>query len=147
MNENKRKGSLTELQIMTEFVRLGYNVSSPYGDCERYDFIADIKGRLIRVQCKTPKSYDEGNSFDIDFRKSRYIGKGELTTTYYQNDEIDYFATYYKGRAYLIPVEECNSKKRLRLFPPSTGQTSYVKFAENYELERVVNRLLEEAIE
>lgn len=147
MNKNKQVGSLTELQIMTEFVRLGYNVASPYGDCERYDFIADIKGRLIRVQCKTPRSYENGNSFDLDLRKSHYIGRGELTTTYYENDEIDYFATYYKGRAYLIPVEECNSKKRLRLVPTSKGQTSYVNFAKDYELEKVVNRLLEEAIE
>ena len=51
--DKKQIGNLTELQCLTSFVSLGYNVSIPYGDNAKYDFIADIQGKLIRVQVKT----------------------------------------------------------------------------------------------
>lgn len=51
MNElaTKQKGNLTELQCIAAFYELGYSVSIPYGENSRYDLIADINGRLIKV--------------------------------------------------------------------------------------------------
>ena len=48
----KYLGNLTELQCITRFYELGYPVSIPYGDSEKYDMIIDINGRLYRLQCK-----------------------------------------------------------------------------------------------
>ena len=59
MLENKQKGIITELECITAFNKLGYKVSIPYGEDSRYDFIADINGKLIRVQVKTSKYKDE----------------------------------------------------------------------------------------
>ena len=49
----KQKGNLTELQCLTAFIQQGCTVSIPYGDCARYDFLVDINGIIIKVQCKT----------------------------------------------------------------------------------------------
>ena len=40
---SKQQGNITELETMLAFLKLGYNVLTPYGDCERYDFVADVK--------------------------------------------------------------------------------------------------------
>ena len=52
MENTKYVGNLTELQCITRFYELGYPVSIPYGDSEKYDFILDVKGKLYRLQCK-----------------------------------------------------------------------------------------------
>ena len=55
---SKQKGNLTELQCITAFYENGYAVSIPYGENSRYDFIADIYGKLIRIQVKTSSIKD-----------------------------------------------------------------------------------------
>lgn len=52
MNVNQ-KGNLTELKVITAAVEMGCTVCVPYGDCDRYDQIWDINGKLLRVQVKT----------------------------------------------------------------------------------------------
>ena len=52
MLNSKQKGNITELECMLAFVKLGYNVLTPYGDCERYDFVVDIKGNFYKIQVK-----------------------------------------------------------------------------------------------
>ena len=46
---SKQKGNITEHECMTAVVRLGYNVLIPYGDCERYDFVIDINGKIYKI--------------------------------------------------------------------------------------------------
>ena len=36
-------------------MKLGYNVLTPYGDCERYDFVVDANNKFIKVQAKNIK--------------------------------------------------------------------------------------------
>ena len=59
MLNSKQKGNITELECMLAFVKLGYNVLIPYGDCERYDFVVDIKGNFYKIQVKTSRTEDE----------------------------------------------------------------------------------------
>ena len=47
------KGKITELKVLTYITELGYSVSIPFGDKDRYDQIWDINGKLIKVQVKT----------------------------------------------------------------------------------------------
>ena len=44
---SKRKGNITEFETMLAFMKLGYNVLTPYGDCERYDFVVDNNGKFF----------------------------------------------------------------------------------------------------
>lgn len=116
MNKAKAIGSAVEIKVKLAFIELGINVSTPYGDCEKYDFIADLNGDLIRIQCKSARTEDNGRSFIVDFRRKAYLHKQGFSLTYNAND-LDYFATYYEGKAYLFPAEECNVKRRFRLAP------------------------------
>lgn len=54
MNTNI-KGKITELEILTLVTKLGYSVSIPFGDKDKYDQIWDINGRLLKIQIKTAR--------------------------------------------------------------------------------------------
>ena len=38
---------------MLAFIQLGYECSVPFGNGAKYDFIADIDGKLLKFQCKS----------------------------------------------------------------------------------------------
>ena len=134
---SKQKGNITELETMLAFMKLGYNVLTPYGDCERYDFVVDVNGKFIRVQAKTSSTEDNGASFKFSCRSCNRKD-GKIVHHTYSNEEIDYFVTAFNGKCYLIPVEECGADKRLRILPTKNGQVRGITWAKDYELEEVV---------
>lgn len=144
---SKAKGNLTELQCITAFYQLGYQVSIPYGENSRYDFIADINGKLIRVQVKTA-SLKKDTQGAIDFAtSSTRVNATENISRRYTKDEIDYFATYWDNQCYLIPVEETASRsKTLRFVPPANGQLKGISFAQDYELEKQLAKIITEEV-
>ena len=137
---SKQKGNATELEIMLAFIKLGYNVLTPYGDCERYDFVADINGRFYKIQCKTSTTVDGGNTFSFSCRSCNRKD-GKIIHHYYTKDQIDFFATVFNDKVYLIPVESCGSGKTLRLQPPANGQTQNINWAKDFELEAMIEKL------
>ena len=143
MLETKQKGLIVELECMTYLYKLGYQVSTPYGENSRYDLIADIEGKLIRIQCKScvlskDKSY-------ISFRCVSMKKKAQKERKKkYTSDEIDYFATYYKNQCYLVPVNECSIEKKLRFYSPENGQKKGISFAEQYTAEMQIKKILSE---
>lgn len=138
--ESKYKGNITEIECILAFMKLGYNVSIPYGDCERYDFVVDINNRLYKIQSKTSKSIDNGAAFKFSCRSCNRKDGG-IVHHHYTKEEIDYFVTTFNGDVYLIPVEECKSDKRLRLEATKNGQERGVVWAKNYKLEEVINKI------
>ena len=98
---------------MLAFVKLGYNVLTPYGDCERYDFVVDTGKAFVKIQSKTSSTKDDGASFMFSCRSSHRV-EGKIVHHHYTKDEIDYFATIFNNQCYLVPVEECGADKRLR---------------------------------
>lgn len=141
MLTNKQKGIVTELQCITAFNQLGYHVSIPYGENSRYDFIADIDGLLIRVQVKTSHYKDEDKSAIIFSCRSSHTNSHETKNIKYTNKEIDFFCTYFENQCYLIPVNECSVEKTLRFSPPKNGQIKGVTFADDYTLEKQLNKI------
>ena len=132
----KQKGNLTELQCLTAFYEHGCHVSVPFGENSRYDMIADVDGNLIRVQAKT-SSIKNGDFNAIEFScRSSHVNSVGVKNVRYSADEIDYFATYWNGKCYLIPVSECSVTKTLRFAPPKNGQRAGISFAEEYELSK-----------
>lgn len=135
---SKRKGNITEVECMLCFMKAGYNVLTPYGDCERYDFVADVNGKFYKIQVKTSHSLNEENTgFSFSCRSSHRVN-GKSVNEKYLADEIDYFATMFNGQCYVIPQSECGAEKRLRLTPPKNGQIRGVSFAKDYELEVIM---------
>lgn len=144
--ETKQLGNLTELQCITRFYELGYSVSIPYGDSEKYDMILDIDGNLYKLQAKHAKEFytDDGQLSYIKMKtswQSGYTKQSQYHTNKYSKNEIDFFVTNFQGKNYLIPVEECSTEKVLRILPPKNGQIKGISFLENYIDEEVIKNL------
>lgn len=117
---------------MLSAIQKGYTVSVPYGDCDRYDQLWDDKNQIFKVQVKTARWKDERKMGIIFNCYSVSNGKKHQ----YTKNEIDYFATYWDGKCYLIPVEECSSEKTL-WFSLSPHNYSNSCMAKDYELQEV----------
>ena len=136
-----QKGNLTELQVITAIYELGYDVSIPYGNNARYDLIMDINGKLFRVQVKTCQVDTTGISFSC---RSTHKGVHNTTYQYYTAEEVDYFATFYDGKCYLVPIAECikTNCKKLTFSDRRVNQHT-PSFIENYELSKRIQNILE----
>ena len=143
--DTKKKGNLTEMQCMSAFIAQGCGVSIPFGDNSKYDFIADVEGQLLKIQVKTASLKDE-NSIKFSCR-STHVNCSGVKHTRYSKDEIDYFATYWNGQCYLVPISECSVEKTLRFTPPKNGQIKGITFAHEYTLEKQLTKIKEEAAE
>lgn len=142
MNDTKKKGNLTELQCITAFMQEGYQVSIPFGEDSRYDFIADVDDKLLKIQCKTCHEMldDEGDVIAIHFKCVRQTGNAasKWARVKYEINEIDYFATFYQGKCYLVPLKECSNEKTLRIKPPKNNQKVGISFLKDYEMSEVL---------
>lgn len=126
---------------MLAFIKLGYNVLTPYGDCERYDYVVDKQGKFIRVQSKTARSEDNGASFIFN-TSSCNRKDGGIVHHKYTKEDIDFFVTSFNEEVYLIPVEICTGReKRLRLLPAKNGQTRGINWAKDYLLKEVIEKV------
>ena len=148
LNENrimqltsKQKGNLTELQCITAFYAEGCHVSLPYGENSRYDMIVDVDGILLRVQVKT-SSLKDGSNDAINFScRSSHVNSNGVKNVRYTAQEIDYFATFWDGQCYLVPVSECSTEKTLRFAPPKSGQIKGITFASEYVLHKQLKKI------
>lgn len=140
INNTKYKGNITEIETILAFMKLGYNVLTPYGDCERYDLVADVNGKFLKIQCKTSSPQDdEGIAYRFSCRSTHKVN-GQMKMAKYQEGEIDYFATCINGKCYLIPQKECGSDKILRFAPPKNNNTRGINFAKDYEIEVILQK-------
>lgn len=134
MNVNQ-KGNLTELQVMAAAIQHGYTVSIPYGDCDRYDQIWDKNGQLLKIQIKTSRWKDDRHLGIIFNCYSVVNGKKHKYTI----NDIDYFATFWENKCYLIPVAECSTEKTL-WFELTPMNHSKCSLAQDYELKEEVEQ-------
>lgn len=132
----QQKGTVTELAVAKYLLSLGYNVSQPFCQDSRYDLIVDANGKLLRLQVKTCR-LTENNSIAFNCRSTTTNNTSKKTRSYSAND-IDYFATYWNNRVYLVPVGECSNEKRLHLDPIKQSNWSYI---EDYLAEEVLEKL------
>lgn len=144
MLDTKQKGNVTELECITALTKLGYLVSIPFGEDSRYDCIVDINNHLYRLQCKTSSEIIKNNKVvAIKFKTCRQSGsRASISTrTKYTTNEIDFFATSYQNKCYLVPVSECSLEKTLRIEMPKNCQKSNISFLQDYEASEVIKRL------
>ena len=146
MEQNtKYLGNLTELQCITRFYELGYAISIPYGDSEKYDMILDVNGKLYRLQCKHANPHMNDETIDyIEIKttwQSGYTKNSQYKRNQYSKEDCDYFVTHYEGKNYLVPVEQCSNEKRLRILPPKNGQVKGINFLKDFVDEEVLKVL------
>lgn len=137
MNENLQKGIITEQKCILKCLEEGILISKPILDA-RYDLVADIKGKLYKIQIKTSRwTNNNHEAFVFNCRSSHAVSKGNKIL-HYTKDEIDFFMTERDGKFYLIPVEGKISQKTLRLVPPKTGHKTGFSLAQDYLFEEVI---------
>ena len=91
----KQRGELAELAFMFKAVSMGFGVSKPWGDTERYDIILNAGRVLWRVQIK---SIFSGKHYKISAAGSSGVR--------YTADEIDFLVAYISPRDvwYVFPI-------------------------------------------
>ena len=137
MRDSEILGQSTELECQLAFTKLNIVLSQPITQDCRYDYIADIRGKLCRIQCKTCLADENENYIHFNCRSTGRGANGNYQHTYTKN-EIDYFYTYYNNKSYLIPVEEAGSQKTLR-FSSEINHTK-INWAEDYELSKILKK-------
>ena len=133
---SQKKGIVTELAVATYLIQAGYNVSQPFSQDSKYDLIVDVEGKLLRLQVKTARQTSE-NSITFNCRSTTQNVR-ECKSRRYSKNDVDYFATYWDNKAYLVPIEECSTSKSLHLQKTNRKDWSYM---EDYEARKVLKEL------
>lgn len=143
MDYTQSKGNLVELQCISKFIELGYECSIPYGNGAKYDFVVDVNGQLLRIQCKSASHPIDKSTGQYDINAIQFSCAAQTTNTQktvrhlYDKTQIDYFATVFNNQVYLIPVEECSTSKTLRFTPPKNNNPNY-NDAKKYMIENII---------
>ena len=141
LNQTQQKGISTELHCQLDLINLGVQCLIPITEDSRYDIVAEINNKFIRIQCKTAswaKTAKEKEAFEISTYRIT-INTKKATRHKYTADEIDYFYTWFEGQGYLVSIDEAKGKNfRFRYEYPSNNQHEGIHLAENYKIEEVL---------
>ena len=123
----KNIGDVGEAIVLAETVKKGLNISKPFGDNAKYDFIIEEPdGYLSKIQVKTStRNNGEVIRFDIS---SSYIIRGEYTKLSYTKEDIDYFLLVNLENNEIYKFEPNGSKEIVIRLQPSR-QKKNVNFA------------------
>jgi PD-(D/E)XK endonuclease len=106
----KRRGEWAEMCFMMRAAELGLEVSKPWGDTARYDFIVERARYTARVQVKsTMCRYHTGYACQVrDCHGGAYMG-----------DPFDFVAAYLilEDIWYIIPAKMVRGKSSVGLYP------------------------------
>lgn len=119
----KVRGAVGELAFVLKAASLGFGVSKPHADTERYDFIVDSGKRLSRVQVKATWSLFNGG-----YRARATWSSNSL----YNFHQIDFLVVYIVPRNiwYVIPVSAIKASGLV--FYPDGCRRSWGGFFEKY---------------
>lgn len=143
MNETQQKGLITELQCQLFFTNKGYNVLLPICQDCRYDMVVDIQHTLYRIQVKTSRPNDsnvEGLLFNTVSSRMNHT-EGNMKQKYDIKD-IDFFATFFENKVYLIPVELCQGSTKRLIKKRSKYSNQQVDLMEDFEAEKVIQKII-----
>ena len=112
VKDTKLVGEKTEIIVISEFIRNGIPVSIPFGDNQPYDLVIDTIQGFKSVQVKHGNA--KNGVIEADVRKR--IGCDKVKYTTYDN-LVDYIAIWCEDtdECYLLSMDECNGKTRIRL--------------------------------
>lgn len=137
----KRRGELAELVFQLIATRMGFAVSKPYGDSERYDFVLDsrqphpdfrLASLLWRVQVKA-SSQIAGGFYRV--KTSHRRGNRDIR---YHPGEIDFIAAYIipEDTWYIIPIHAVGATSLLFRRKEDHRPSLYSRYKEAWHLLR-----------
>ena len=112
LTENIIKGQIIELKVQEAFLRYGFDISIPNYNASKYDLIVDTGNALLKIQVKKALGKSE-HSFSFACT-TQNVKSSSGCKHKYTKEEIDYFATVWKDKVYLVPVEETSTVKTLK---------------------------------
>jgi hypothetical protein len=127
----KARGEATEAIILARLLELGYSVSLPFGDNQRYDMIIDDGESLVRAQCKTGRLRNGAVIFN-----TASVNWSTRVTTSYQG-QVDIFLVYCPDtkEVYRIPVAITGKRHfSLRIETARNGQSKNIRMASDFTL-------------
>lgn len=141
--DTKRIGNIGEAQVLAALVERQIPVYIPFGDNESADLVAEIKGKLCKIQIKTCSNIKDNGSYAVDLRKNKNpwsAAEGHDHDSYSQN-EIDYFATYntITKNICLFDLRTFNQTSvTLRIEKPLNNMTKNIRYEEDYLLDKIL---------
>lgn len=142
MWNSKRIGNIGEAKTLSKFVELQIPVCISFGDCERYDMVAEFNGKLNKIQCKTCLNMKDEDSFEI-YIINRSTKEGKDISRSYSKEDIDYFSIYNveKDILLLYPNNEYQSTAiTFRINPSKNNQVKEINFVKDYLFENIVKK-------
>lgn len=113
LNDNLVKSQIIQLKVQEEFLRYGFDISIPAFNTSRYDLLVDTGKEILRIQTKKSIGIDDG-AFRFHCTSQNVNVNTDKTRHKYTDDEVDYFATVWKDKVYLIPLEQTANSKTMR---------------------------------
>ena len=109
LTTRKSRGEAAEAAFLAKATSLGFGVSKPWGDSERYDFIVDSGYNFWRIQIKSTQR----------FANWRYQVKTAGWKAAYTRREIDFLIAYINPENvwYIVPIAVVISHQHLRSYP------------------------------
>lgn len=141
MWNNKWKGNIGEVKVISEFLKYGITISLPFGDNARYDLIADISGNLRKIQVKYIDGVNESDSYYCRCCSSTNHTNNKGQQNYI--GDIDYFAFYLADidTCCLVPIDVIGTREMftLRNSIPKNNQLKGINFIKDYSFEKILN--------
>jgi PD-(D/E)XK endonuclease len=121
----KLRGEWAEMRFMARAAEHGLQVTKPWGETARYDFVVEHAGKFVRVQVKSTMFKDRGG-YSCTVRGSRGAYKG---------DPFDFVAAYLipEDLWYIIPAEKIRGQGSVAIYPKLRG-SKYDGYKEAWEL-------------
>ena len=142
----QQKGTMTELHCILDLTALGIRTLTPTDEASKYDVVADLDGKFIRIQCKTSSWAKDTKEPEVAFQINTCClttNTKQTTRHLYTKNDIDYFYTYFQNQGYLVSIEEATGLSfRWRYEYPVTGQKQGIHIASNYKIEEVIKTLI-----
>jgi hypothetical protein len=129
-NLTKRRGELGEAAFLAKAASMGIGVAKPWGDSERYDFIIDPGGGLLKVQIKSAYCVSAARSGGYHIRAQ------PRQNVSYSPNEIDLLIAYIVPLDiwYVFPPQAFVNMSSVHLFPNSDQRRSrFEQYREAWE--------------
>lgn len=130
---HKAVGEKGVLCVLAEFAKYDIPVSIPFSDNLPYDFIADVNGKLFRIQVKSSSYSDTNGSISFYITTNNWYSK---TTKKYNQSDCDVIVCYDLNNSYtylLTPSQFVDRKSvTIRQQPAKNNQNKGCNLHENF---------------
>jgi hypothetical protein len=123
----KLRGEWAEMRFMARAAEQGFQVSKPWGETARYDFVVEAAGRFVRVQVKSTMFRDRGGySCSVRGCRGPYVG-----------DVFDFLAVYLilEDLWYIVPADLVRGQGSIAVYP-QLKKSKYGEYREAWDLLR-----------